>query len=281
MKNILLTFITLFALGSSLNAQDQKQPKVYEVQAKLTGGSLSPYNSNLNLESSSGNYIGFEFGYHHSFNSHWGVGSGVGFTFLNSELELYNYRYDNGDLIDSEGDPYHSTLYLNDWTEEQDITLLEIPFVATFQEELSRDGKLNLYCDLGLRIGIPVSSKYEVNSGSYEDQGYYEQYDLTLKDIPGHFEKVTDYAPSGDIDLKAAFMLTSSIGAKYMISDRLALIGSFRINTSLNDIKSSSSSLTTMSSDRSRTYEGLLDSDVIYNIRPVQVGFELGVNIYL
>lgn len=275
MKNILLSVITILALCLNIKAQE------HDLKVKLTGGSLSLYTSSLNLDAKSGNYIGFEFGYHYSFNSYLGVGSGVGFSFLNSELELNEYEYSNGLLNDSEGDPYNSLLYLDDWVECQDITLMEIPVVLTYQEQLSKDGKLNLFCDLGFRIGIPISSKYEVITGSYEDQGYYEQYDLLLKDIPGHFESDTNYAPAGEIDLKVAFMLTSSVGVKYIISDKLDLQGGFRFNTTLNDIKSSSSNLTTMSSDRSRTYEGLSNSDLTSDIRPLQIGFEIGVNIHL
>lgn len=277
MKHILLIFITLVAFGITLNGQEQE----HQLQIKLTGSSLSLYDNSPNLESTAGSAFGFEFSYPYSFNDRWGLRGGLGLSFLNSKSELDNYEHTNGMFNDSDGDPYTSYLYLNNWMESQNITLLEIPVVVTFQEPLNSNSTLNLYCDLGFRIGIPVSSKYEVTSGSYEDQGFYEQYDLLLKDVEGHFESVTDYHPAGDINLKTCFMLTSSLGLKYALSDKLDLLGGVRFSSTLNDIKSSSSNLTTMSSDRSRTYNGVLNSDLVKDIHPVRIGIELGVNIHL
>ena len=55
--------------------------------------------------------------------------------------------------------------------EKQNLYQIEIPVGATFRFDNIVAGN-DLYLGMGLKLGVPVSSKYKLKSGQYKVSGY-------------------------------------------------------------------------------------------------------------
>lgn len=100
---------------------------------------------------------------------------------------------------------YTMTSTPNHMSESQTIYMVEIPLALKFR---ARSGKLGFIGTAGVKLGLPVMNRYNMPVGGYfENQVYYEYFDLLMQDVPGVIEDVT--VPGGKGSLPIGQTLTS------------------------------------------------------------------------
>ena len=124
-----------------------------------------------------------------------------------------------------ENDPYlreyEFTIRSNkpDITEQNTMSFVEIPVSIIYSFPISSN-KTHLATRLGVKVGIPLESKYILSDSDLYTRLYFEEWDLELFDIPAHglYDSRTDWHPNGELNLNPAFSIFSEIGLDFPVS---------------------------------------------------------------
>ncbi|MDR2123139.1 MAG: outer membrane beta-barrel protein, partial [Flavobacteriaceae bacterium] len=173
MKKILtLTLTALLAVGN-LTAQDQSK---HEFSLWGTGG-LSALNYSTDVGDSKGGLgSSLGIGYSYSLTDQWSIGTGLELSFHNSKTTFDSYS----DSYASNDGEYDFDFYttVSGYEEKQNAAFLNIPVVAQFQTPVSGENKF--YASGGIKIGIPVTGKYEISNTTMKNSGYYPIWDVDM-----------------------------------------------------------------------------------------------------
>ena len=199
--------------------------------------------STLNIDANSGNTknkaggsIGI--GYNYVINDDWSVGSGLELSFYKGKYTLDEFS-DSYNANDGEYDfVFHTTV--NNYREEQNVTYLNIPLMATFQKPVIGDNKF--YASAGFKFGIPVTKNARVKNADFNNYGYYPEWENPVKDDP-YFMGFGVFKSAGKkskLELKTACILSVETGMKWKLIDNLNLYTGVYFDYGLNDIKKNS-----------------------------------------
>ncbi|HCS87449.1 MAG TPA: hypothetical protein DIW30_03240 [Bacteroidales bacterium] len=114
------------------------------------------------------------------FHENWGFNVGIAFSGYGSYGRLNNTNRWNS-VGDSDGELYNHLALTHDWTEQQVTHIVELPVGIQCQYPVN-DKNWRLYAGVGIRVGMPVYSKWALKSGSLEHQGDYPQWGMLIKD---------------------------------------------------------------------------------------------------
>ncbi|MCL2042371.1 MAG: PorT family protein [Bacteroidales bacterium] len=207
MKKVIIIII---AATCSLSASAQP---VHEFSIN-GGGGLSALNYKL---SSGGKKLGgggeFGVGYTCLFTEQIGLHVGAGIGLYNAKADLDGAGVVTAGLTDDEGDRFNMHTTLHGYQETQNATFLNIPVMAHFQTGLVH----KFYAMGGVKVGLPVSCKYDLSGATLTNEAYYPEYDNVLKE--------PTFAGYGDFD-----NISSSGKTKYKISAALALEAGMKWN---------------------------------------------------
>lgn len=227
MKNIIVLILAL-ATTILASAQDKQEVSVY------LGGGLSSLKYDLgesgDVSSQFGPLLGI--GYTYKVNSTWGIVSGLEMAVYKSEASSQGLK---GQYMtqDNYGNDFEWRLTLHDFKETQTGTYLNIPIMVQFAPESS--GKF--YANFGLKVGIPLSGKYEAEYTKLVASGYYPATDAEYTDINfrgfGEFEGSSS---KGDVDFGVAFILAAECGLKWKLSNSMNLYTGGYIDYGLNNL---------------------------------------------
>ena len=114
----------------------------------------------------------------------WSLSGGIGFANYGAKTEFN--MLEKTQKFDSENNRDYElrTQYLG-FIEKQNLYQIEIPVGATFRFDNIVAGN-DLYLGMGLKLGVPVSSKYKLKSGQYKVSGYYPSLDVQFEDMEEH-----------------------------------------------------------------------------------------------
>jgi hypothetical protein len=254
--------------------------------------------------------------YNYYFNSHWGVGSGVGLSIYNSDAMLYGgmddaNRYLLGDYKDDDdsGLPQSFNLRarLENIREKQNIHFFEIPLTVLYQTRFSY-GKWGAYGSFGIKFQMPVTTKYEAESnpesrlnvsGFYTDgtQGF-EIGAPDMPPLPYHgFGTVDNPAKTlnwknNNTELKQGIAGTFEAGALNRLNSESDFMIGVYVDYGFSDIKNSNGSLLSGPAGsyhpdandnigKGIIYNGLLNSNHTDKIKPVSFGIKIGLRFKL
>ena len=221
---LLATFVSLSAF-----AQSTHELSVY------AGGGLSTLNYDLSKGDRENGWGGdFGLGYTFFFNENWGINTGVGLALYNAKALLNNTTLITPNLRDDEGDPFDMHSTFGNYEEKQNTMFLNIPLMVQYQT-----GKTHkLYAMGGVKVGIPMSGTYEMNSATITNKGYYTKINnwAETQKFAG-FGVFKNQESDGDIDdMKLAFMLSAEAGMKWAVSKVFSLYTGLYFDYGLNDI---------------------------------------------
>jgi len=169
------------------------------------------------------------------FRKSWGIHTGIGLcaynatTFIDNDLMITRGLIDN-DLdapIEHRTFDLFTTLY--GYKERQTIQFLNIPVMAEYR-------KNRYYVMGGVKIGIPVSSKYSPK-GMFTNYAYYPEIDnwARTQEFEG-FGLFKNRKTNEKIKLGACAMLSLEAGAKWRIGSNLSLYGGAYFDYGVNNI---------------------------------------------
>ncbi|MFV0521764.1 MAG: porin family protein [Mangrovibacterium sp.] len=222
-KNIIsmLTMI-LFVGTTTIFAQTKEDNKENKHEVFISGGgglSTLSYDTPIGDSESACGFL-FGVGYAYKFNKTWSINTGLEITSYNSSMKGSNFS-DSYSANDGEYD-FVFTTNVAGYTESQQALYLNIPIMA--QYELVIGNKTGFYVSGGMKIGIPLVSKYTVDKPTVFNTGYYPDLDVTYDYL--NYKGFGTFYPLNeeyDLDLRLSAMLSLETGVKWRISEKFNL----------------------------------------------------------
>lgn len=323
---------------SQYNNNQQQQREYREEQRDTTktktsyltvsggvGSSSLRYDLNYKIEGfqekgNRDNKLGYEVDirYSYFFNPHWGIATGVGISRYATVGRLRGDMSDDkymklGNMIDDDdfsGHPREFELHarLKSLEEKQTAFLLDIPLMAMYQTRFGEEENWGMYAGLGVKLQIPVQTKYKVQSNTASElnvSGYYPHIPSDVgspseSPVPHHgFGTINDPGSqldwSGKNKLKLGVAGTAELG--FLISlnedkDMDLLLGGY-IDYGFTNMKKKKKDQGLLSSPASYhpegnkivgqgiPYNGMLNSNVTDKVKVMSFGVKLGLRFKL
>ena len=234
MKNIVskltigLMLVVPFLGYTSAKAQQQ------EVSAQVGFGvsSLTYDVTNGSSKNRAGFNVGL--GYTYFFSEKWGVVTGVDMSFYNGKTTVGNITSGYAS-VDNEGDKFEYRSAFTNYEETQKTIFLNIPVMGQFQHPIMESAKL--YAQAGVKVGIPISGKFEAKDAAYTTTGYYPDYNIEIGNIPAQgFGTYNGKSVENDLDLKVSFALAAEVGLKWSLADKMSLYTGLYLDYGLTDV---------------------------------------------
>lgn len=121
-------------------------------------------------------------GYGLQFTRHIGVGLGVDFARYGAHAQLGGQAQWK-EVMDTDGEEYNHITVVHQWTDQQELYMLEIPLALYLRFPVATD--VRMYGAVGVKACIPLMKKASF-SGTIAHQGFYEPWMMTITDIPNH-----------------------------------------------------------------------------------------------
>ena len=199
---------------------------------QLTSINMEGFSSAATTTGGSGMNIAFDAAFY--FSTFAGISIGAGLSPYSSELTLSSYSTQFSD-VDSESESYEMQVEGRSITESQKISFLSIPITLAFR--VPAGNKLGFYVNAGISAGIPIVKTYD-GSGIFSYDGYYEEYPVTLEDIPQYgFPSDLRTNVSNQLEIKSfVASLTASGGFYFYLNKSIQLAIGANYTRALSDI---------------------------------------------
>jgi OmpA-OmpF porin, OOP family len=105
--------------------------------------------------------------------------------------------------------------------------------------------KTNLFARGGVKIGIPLTGSYRLESSNLKTRLYFAEWDLELFNIPAHglYDSRTDWHPDGNLQValftSAVFELGIDFQTTQWLNTRVCAYASIGLNDIINESQSS------------------------------------------
>lgn len=288
----ILLLLCTFWCGLTISAAGGRGYAVIELSG---GGGLSNMGvtaaandqHNLKIKSlSSYTYTG-HIGLAYMINPYIGLGVGADFTRIGGGVGLTgNMRWDN--VGDTERERYNHIAVLNDWKEQQQMLLVEIPIGLRFGAAVG--SAVEFTGEAGLRIGLPIQTDNDL-AGSVTHQGEYDPWALLLNRVDNHGFYTADFAAQPAISARTSYSLYAKLGIQTPIKDDVVwfysqVYGAYALTNALalgdldlgfrNDNMGQDDAHAFMAD-----YSSAYDTRYIAKVRPFQLGLEVGLRFFL
>ncbi len=242
----------------------------------LSGGLNSIYFKSSDSDRKFGGGGSFNVDYNHFLNRNWGFTAGLGVQLSNSTASLDGtLKYDLYDEVNKQDFTY--IIALNGWTEHQRCVNLEMPVGALFRLPITK--RLSLVASAGLKVYLPVKTKYDVKDGEYETTGFYPETNVVIHDLEHHGFTVDKPRPDGSIATKGVGVaLYYDVSVATRITSNMFFFGGICSSIGLTDMAKNHEGAM-LNTDR--TYKSLMETDVIKKVNLRNIGLRAGIKVPL
>ncbi|MCD4696028.1 MAG: outer membrane beta-barrel protein [Bacteroidales bacterium] len=193
-------------------------------------------NDDKNWNVSNGMGVNFEVGYLSKINEFFGFGFGLGNSSYTTELTSSILMYAVNDTdSDPDGDPFSKEISTSEISEKTLINYFDIPIFLEFGN--TNIDKVGFYGRIGVKVSFPFSKSLS-SSGNVTYEGYYDQYNVVLYDIPElGFESDKEIYHNTKMTLNSVNVsAVVSAGATYPLSNYLIIKFGANANFGLMEI---------------------------------------------
>lgn len=230
-----------------------------------------------------------------------GVGTGLDISqyrgnilFNDNVVRLYDkitdsdgaYRF----IEDANGERYRHRIDMSNFNEIENLFYLSLPIALQFKYKFG--GIAGIYSTLGVKIGLPIVSTYQIKAGQIEHFGYYGQYDLERHNVEGMFGSLDYTNRSGAYRMGKQlipinFFGYAELGAVIRLTEKLDLLVGAYFNIAAHDISMVHADAKkaplgfnseTYPYPWMNTYNGLIGTDMLGEIRPYNVGVKAAID---
>jgi len=195
------------------------------------GGGLSTLNYKLSSGQKTLGFGGdFGLGYTCIFGKYVGIQVGAGLGLYNSKANLNDSEVITPNLADSDGDVFDMYTKLANYEEIYKTMFINIPIMAQVQVK-------KFYAMGGIKIGIPLSSKYNVSDASLTNKGYYPEYDnWAIKPAFAGFGTFHSQSSEGNLKMGVSATLAIEAGMKWEVGKIMAIYVGAYFDYGVNNI---------------------------------------------
>lgn len=228
-------------------------------------------------------------GYSYFFLPWMGVQTGAHLTRIASSATLTDEMVWRGQ-VDGDGDTYDHHLSFTDFRESQQVYFFEVPVGLRFRTMGKRAG---LYAAMGAKMAIPVIANYTATSGTLHHSATYPQWNLTLTDIPGRFQRESLVEQQQEQSFISHLRTVNAeayaeLGTTIRLHDRvdlyIAAYGTYMF-TNLSRLTADERTPLGFRTESNQyaymsPYRGLIGSDHVGALHPWSAGLKVGVSIF-
>lgn len=233
---IVSLFISILLISLPLVGQNIQKHEV----SLFTFGGLSSLNYTPhfgNTQNKFGYKLGVEYSY--NFTKHWSIGTGLEFSTYNSDYKLdeYSDSYMTHDGVQN----FQFTTVAKKYYEKQSIKSLNIPINGQFKMPLNRN--IEIYTSVGLKIGIPLFSNYEISNVDLKNTGQYFEPENVIYDSQ-QFMGFGDFhinQKKQDLKLKTILLGSIEAGIRFKILKKSYLYTGLYFEHSLTNLNNNNS----------------------------------------
>jgi hypothetical protein len=245
---------------------------------------LTPQKTSINMDGFSntatitgGSGINIAFDASFYFSTFAGISIGAGLSPYSSQVSLSSYTTQFSD-IDSESESFEMQIEGRSITEDQKISLLSIPITLTLR--VPAGSKLGFYVNAGINAGIPIVKTYD-GSGIFSYDGYYEEYPVTLENIPQYgFPSDLRTEVSDQLEIKSfVASLTASGGLYFYINKSIQLSLGANYTRALSDISNYQSTGTYYLTTEAEELNSMMEGSDKTGIQAM--GISLGIRYFI
>jgi len=249
--------------------------------------------------------------YSYFFHPHWGVTSGVGVSYYGTTGKLKGSLaegtfYNLGNLTDNDWQDapkdFELRARLTNLEEKQTTYLLEIPLMMSYHTYFKEyDNCWGLYGGLGVKLQVPISSKFKIKNGEKSELNISGQYQGIPTDmgspenppVPQHgYGTISDPNSTLDWDDKAKLKMgvaaTAEFGVSFSLSKNMDLQVGGYIDYGFIDVKKNGKQglftapgvyhpAADNNIGKNIKYNGMLNSNVTESIHPLSFGGKIAL----
>ena len=146
--------------------------------------------SNTTWETSLGSGISPSIDVYYMITKGFGIGTGLRFGSYSSMMSIKNFNKQlSSTVTDVDGDEYYPIFNISQLEELNSYKTIDIPLSLKFR---GGKGKTGMYFDLGVIYSMFRNASYTLN-GEATTMGYYDQFNVTLSNIPDYDFETTEY----------------------------------------------------------------------------------------
>lgn len=239
MKKILMTIL----IASCLVAHTQTPHEF------LFGGGLGM--STLKYDGSKAGFGGnLNIDYAYNFNKNWALFTGLELDFLSAKAK--NSNFNTTELIHVAAyapfgdDRFDYNADISGFSEKQNAMYLSIPIMARYHRAVIASGAKHsgsFYAMGGLKLGIPMSSKFDQSIDQYTTTGYsYLTAQMHENEPENGFSTYANQSQKTDLDLKFNIALALEAGYEWNLSQYRRIYTGIYFDYGLNNIASADNS---------------------------------------
>ena len=205
----------------------------------LTAGGISSLTYSPSLGNSQNKFGGkLGIGYSYNINELWSLGTGL-------ELARYTSKYNLNQYLDAymttDGiQDFLFTTNAQNYQERQTTTLLNLPIYGQINVPLVDN--IQIYTSVGIKIGIPITSKYDISNVDLRNSGHYFEPENVIYDSQqfmgfGYFKYKQG---KQKLDLRTSLIGSIEGGIKFKLTEKSALYTGLYFEHSLTSLDSNS-----------------------------------------
>lgn len=266
LTKIFTIIIAVCAIATASSAQDKL------VNISL-GGGLHPLNYKTEVGTvSKGGGVLFGCNYMPFFTKNFGLGIGFDMNYNTASAQInetFESEIDNEEV----GSSYTLRTIFKDWKEKESMLILNIPLGIYGRAKLSTT--TNFIYGVGVKVGMPVISRYKMKEGSIETRAYFgDDLEAELKEIPHHGLFIDEEKREGDIETNK---ICTSIFAELMFTFTINNSNLFHMglyfSDGVGDLAAHHESM------EGNNYHGIINSDLVDKCVPLCIGAKIGFSI--
>jgi len=283
MKRILLIGSILLAACTARAAEPQHYIDIH------AGAGVGSWGYTLNGGTSQiGNSYSAGAGYTWFFLPTVGLQTGLQVTRISSYAWL-SKTLEYGPLTDYQGEQYVHRVAFNNWREQQEAWLLQIPIGLRFAYFAGEESRAGLHASVGVSLTLPVHAVART-TGAVTHTGWYDCWQIEFHDLPGRFmtENMDQKSniQSGLLPVNA--MMYAEIGTAIRLSQRTQMLIAAYAQYGLNDfsaVKRADRVPLGFANDANGytfmpEYKGLFGTDKVGSLAPWTAGIKLAISVW-
>lgn len=217
-----------------------------------------------------------------------GLQTGVQFTRISSYATL-NKTLEYGPLTDYQGEQYVHRVAFNNWREQEEAWLLQVPVGLRFAYFATENSRAGLHACVGISMAIPVRATART-TGAVTHTGWYDSWQIWFHDLPGRFmtENIDQQSDIKSRLQPVSAMMYAELGTAIRLGQRTQMLIAAYAQYGLNDFSSvkraDRTPLGFANAANGYTfmpeYKGLLGTDRVGALTPWTAGVKLALSVW-
>jgi hypothetical protein len=228
MKHIYLSIISLLIINIA-----SAQFTIYGLGG-LSGLNYKPEGGTQSSGIGAGAGMDYTFGIGATTSSLWGIKTGLEFATYSNKVTFgtLSEKYDHGQGVNQ----FRFSYTLNDYGEQQNVTMLSIPLAIQYQT----GGSTRFYLSGGVKFSFPASARATITPGTVTTSGDFSHEQVEYRDLEqyGFVNSLKLPETKSDIDLGVSSALTLETGLSFALGGKAALYAGVFLDYGLNNLQS-------------------------------------------